>query len=226
MTISSNKKARDRRDRRGNAKAVQAHRGPRTLIEKVPTLNINRLKFSVHASHRMLQRNIHQSTVQRLMCSSPAIETEDGKYILEDRNVRVVVSFQDPTRIVTAIDLRSNNHDSCKLPLNGKDFKAWFLCMKKIRREMFPMQDVVFTNAHTNFSCVVSKPYTNQLKNGQEIFEMATADPMFRIGLKEFQFQFESWNKKVSVDDFKVLSTRQILVNAYETYQSVNITVW
>ena len=76
------------------------------------------------------------------------------------------------------------------------------------------MQDVVFTNGHTNFSCFVSKPYTNQLKNGQEIFD--TADQMFRIGLNEFKCKFESQNKKVSIDDFKALSTQQILVNAYK----------
>mmetsp|Transcript_52818 Transcript_52818/g.128049 ORF Transcript_52818/g.128049 Transcript_52818/m.128049 type:complete len:87 (+) Transcript_52818:2252-2512(+) len=76
------------------------------------------------------------------------------------------------------------------------------------------------------FSCTVSKPYTNKIKDGREMFEMAKKDPMFRIGLREMEFQFESRNKKMTIDAFKSLSTRQILVNAYETSRSVNITVW
>ena len=222
-----------RRTRTRNAQAAP-RRGPRTLVEKVPSMNLNRIKFTVHSSHRMLQRNVNRSTVERLMRSLPVDEvivdhegSQERRYVLQDRNFRVVVPALQPETIVTVIDLRKNNHDdACTIPLNGKDFKAWHLCMKRLRRYMFPRQDVVFTNAHTNFSCVVRKPYTNKLNNGHEIFDMATANPMFRIGLKDFKFEFESQSKKLSIDDFKALSTRQILVNAYETYQNVNITVW
>ena len=66
----------------------------------------------------------------------------------------------------------------------------------------------------------------DELQESQEIFEIATPDLMFRIGLTEIEFEFESRKKKLSVADFNAPSTWQVLVNAYETYQSVNIKMW
>mmetsp|Transcript_52818 Transcript_52818/g.128046 ORF Transcript_52818/g.128046 Transcript_52818/m.128046 type:complete len:171 (+) Transcript_52818:1831-2343(+) len=149
MTLTSNQKRCDRR---------HANRGPRTLVEKVP-VDLNRIKFTVQRSHRMLQRNIYMSKAQYLMRSAPVREVEiddsadDGRYflryVLDDTNFRLVVPANNPENVVTVIDLMTSDHDVCKIPLNGKDFKTWQLCMKKIRREMFPRQDVIFTNAHT-----------------------------------------------------------------------------